>query len=151
MIEIITYQDEHGPVFRAINQKWLEEYGLLEEVDIVMLNDPRGSIIDAGGVIYIAWAEGMVVGSAALIKEHEGVYELAKMGVADEWRGKGISKMLLERCIEKAREFGAEKVVLFSNDQLTRALGLYRQYGFKDVAVTDSPFSTANVKMELVL
>lgn len=151
MIEIIAYRDEHGPAFRAIHKKWLEEYGLLEEADLVILNDPRGSIIDTGGVIYIAWAEDKVVGSAALIKEYEGVYELAKMGVDDAWRGKGISKMLLERCIDKAREFGAHRVVLFSNDQLTTALGLYRRYGFKDVAAMDSPFSTANVKMELVL
>jgi hypothetical protein len=34
---------------------------------------------------------------------------------------------------------------------LKTALALYEKYGFQHVAVEDSPFATADVKMELVL
>jgi len=149
MPQIISYTDNHAPVFRAINLEWLEKYNLLESHDLQMLDDPRGTIIDGGGVIYLAEDNGTIIGSAALIHEHHGVYELAKMTVVPAWRGKGISKMLLEKCLDTARTLRAKKVVLFSNDQLQAAIALYQQYGFAHIPVTDSPFTTANVKMEL--
>lgn len=151
MIEIIEYSDEYAADFRQINQEWLELYNLMEEYDLAVLNNPRGTIIDGGGVIYLARANKEIIGTAALINEHEGVYELAKMGIVPGWRGKGISKLLIEQCLTKAKELGARKIILFSNDQLKTALALYERYGFKHIDVTDSPFATANVKMELML
>jgi putative acetyltransferase len=150
MPRIIEYTDTYAADFKNINVEWLEKYNLLEDHDIQMLDDPRGTIISSGGVIYLAEDNGSIIGSAALIHEHDGIYELAKMTVVPTWRGKGISKLLLEKCIDTARTLGAKKIVLFSNDQLQTAIGLYQQYGFKHIAVTDSPFTTANVKMELV-
>lgn len=150
MPHIIEYTDAHAPDFKRINVAWLEKYNLLEDHDLQMLDDPRGTIINNGGVIYLAEDNGSIIGSAALIHEHDGVYELAKMTVVPTWRGKGISKLLLEKCIDTARTLGAKKIVLFSNDQLQTAIALYQRYGFKHIAVTDSPFTTANVKMELV-
>ncbi|MBT1690507.1 GNAT family N-acetyltransferase [Dawidia soli] len=150
MSRIIDYTDAHASDFKRINVEWLEKYQLLESHDIQMLDDPRGTIINTGGVIYLAEDNGAIIGSAALIHEHDGVYELAKMTVVPPWRGKGISKLLLEKCLDTARTLGAKKIILFSNDQLQTAIGLYEQYGFKHIHVTDSPFVTANVKMELV-
>jgi N-acetylglutamate synthase-like GNAT family acetyltransferase len=150
MPNIIEYTDAYAPDFKRINVEWLQKYNLLEDHDIQMLDDPRGTIINHGGVIYLAEDNGSIIGSAALIHEHDGLYELAKMTVIPAWRGKGISKLLLEKCIDTARTLGAKKIVLFSNDQLQTAIALYQQYGFKHIAVTDSPFTTANVKMELV-
>jgi N-acetylglutamate synthase-like GNAT family acetyltransferase len=151
MIELIEYADQYAKDFKAINLEWLDKYSLLEEPDLLMLNDPRGRILDNGGVIYLAKAGQNIIGSAALIHEHDDVYELAKMTVVPSWRGKGISKMLLEKCLDKAREVRAKKIILFSNHQLGTALGLYQKYGFQHVAVEDSPFETADVKMELHL
>ena len=45
----------------------------------------------------------------------------------------------------------AAKLILFSNSQLTTAISLYEKYGFKHIAATDSPFLTADIKMELSL
>ena len=73
------------------------------------------------------------------------------MFVTKKLRGRGISKLLIEECIAKAKELKAKKIILFSNHQLTSALGLYEKYGFTHVAVEDSPFETADVKMELIL
>lgn len=150
MPRIIDYTDAHASDFKRINLEWLEKYNLLESHDIQMLDNPRAVIIDTGGVIFLAEDNGAIIGSAALLHEHDGIYELAKMTVVPTWRGKGISKLLLEKCIDTARTLGAKKVILFSNDQLQTAIGLYQQYGFEHIAVTDSPFTTANVKMELV-
>lgn len=130
---------------------WLEQYQLVEEYDLEVLNNPQKKIIDGGGHIYLAVEDGVLAGSAAIIFVEEGVYELAKMAVAPVYRGRGLSRLLIEKCLEKARLLGAKTVILYSNSQLTTAIALYEKYGFRHVALEDSPFVTADVKMELSL
>ncbi len=146
---IIDYADQFQTVFKQLNMEWLDRYNLTESHDLQILDNPRSTILDTGGIIYLAECDNQIVGSAALIKEHDGVFELAKMAVAIEHQKKGISKLLLEKCIEKAKALQATKIILFSNHQLKAALGLYEKYGFQYVPVKDSPFVTADIKMEL--
>jgi predicted N-acetyltransferase YhbS len=40
------------------------------------------------------------------------------MCVAESWRGRGISKLLMDTCLQKVKELGGEKLILFSNHQL---------------------------------
>jgi putative acetyltransferase len=150
-VEIIEYSDGHAGAFRELNLEWLEKYNLVESHDLEVINDPRGTILDRGGYIYLAKTKDGVVGSAALAKTGEAEYELAKMAVTVAWQGRGISKLLLEKCLDKAKQLGAKKITLFSNHQLKTAIGLYEKYGFRHIDVTDSPFETADIKMELVL
>ena len=150
-LNIIEYSSQYQPDFRSLNLEWLDKYNLTESHDLMVLDDPQATILDRGGFIWLAISDNKVVGSAALIKEHEGEYELAKMAVTAAYRGKGISKLLIETCLAKAKEIGAKKLSLFSNHQLQTALKLYEKYGFYYVEVENSPFETADVKMELVL
>lgn len=151
MVEIIDYEDKYHDDFRKLNLEWLDKFNLTEEPDLIVLNDPRGSIINKGGYIWLAKYGSEIIGSSALIKEHNGVFELAKMSVATGWRGKGISKLLIEACLQKARDVNATKIELFSNHQLLPALKLYERYGFRYVEMKDSPFATADIKMELAM
>ncbi len=151
MITIKLYEDKYAADFRRINLEWLDKYHLTESHDLMVLDDPRGTIIDRGGVIYLAAAGDEIVGSAALMREEEGVYEFAKMAVTPAWQGKGISRLLIDACMQSAREWKAKKLTLFSNSQLTTAISLYEKYGFRHVKVEHSPFATADVKMELSL
>lgn len=150
-IKIIPYRSEHHAVFKQLNLEWLDHYNLTESHDLMILDDPEGIIINNGGFIWMAEADGKIVGSAGLMKEKEGVYELVKMAVTADYQGKGISKLLIDTCLAKAREIGAKKLSLFSNHQLQRAIGVYQKYGFRHVPVTDSPMETADIKMELIL
>jgi putative acetyltransferase len=149
MITIIFYEDKYAADFKNLNLEWLDKYNLTEPADLEVLDDPRGTILDRGGVIYLAKAGDEIVGTAALIREGEGEYEFAKMAVTPAWQGKGISRVLIDRCMETAREWKAKKLSLFSNSQLKTAISLYEKYGFRHVKVEHSPFTTADVKMEL--
>jgi putative acetyltransferase len=151
MIEIIEYSDLFQPQFYQLNIEWLNQYNLAESHDLEILDNPQQTIIATGGFIWLAKKNNEIVGSAAIINEGNGVYELAKMAVAPASRGLGISNVLLETCISKAKETGAGKLILFSNHQLKAALKLYEKYGFTYVDVTNSPFTTADVKMERML
>ena len=150
-IKIIPYRNEHHSDFKQLNLEWLDHFHLTETHDLMILDDPQGEVIDKGGFIFMAEADGNIVGSAGLMKEHEGVYELIKMAVTESHRGKGIARLLIERCLYKAREIGAEKVTLFSNHQLETAISLYAKYGFQHTEVVNSPMETADVRMELIL
>ena len=149
MVEIIEYDGKYEADFKKMNLEWLDKYALTESHDLMVLNDPKGTILDRGGFIWLAKAGDEIIGSAALMNEGHGIFELAKMSVTEVWRGKGISKMLIETCLQKAKQAGAKKLILFSNHQLQTALKLYEKYGFKHVEVKDAPFETADVKMEL--
>lgn len=151
MVEIIEFQDQYAGDFKKINLEWLDKYNLTEDPDLLMLNKPRETILNPGGAIFLAKTKDEVIGSAALINGHDGVYELAKMTVIPSWQRRGISKLLVEKCLQRASLLGAKKIVLFSHHKLEAALKLYTQYGFVHVAVTDSPFATADIKMELFL
>ncbi len=151
MIAIKTYENNYHAAFKKLNLYWLGKYHLTEQHDLDILDNPEKKIIEGGGCIFLAMDGERVVGTAGLAKEHQGVYELVKMVVDPDWHGKGIGKMLLERCLEEARGFKAKKIFLFSNSQLTTALKMYEKYGFRNVAVTNSPMLTADVKMELSL
>ena len=151
MVEIISYNTQWHDAFRQLNLEWLNKFNLCEEADMLVLNDPQATILDKGGAIYLAKAGEEIVGTAALVPEGHDVYELAKMSVTESWQGKGISKLLLESCLQKAEELGAVKIELFSNHQLKNALKLYEKYGFGYIEMKDSPFETADIKMELIL
>jgi GNAT superfamily N-acetyltransferase len=151
MVEIIEYENRYQPAFYQLNKAWLDKYQLTESHDLEVLNDPEATILKRGGYIWLAKENDTIVGSAALILQQKGVYELAKMAVADACQGRGISKLLLRTCLQKAKDLKAIKLELFSNHQLKTALRLYESHGFRQIPVVDSPFVTADVKMELNL
>lgn len=151
MPEIVNYSAAHANAFYDLNRKWLDQFKLTESHDLMILEDPQGTIIDRGGAIFIAVENDEVVGTAAIMKESDHGFELAKMTVAEAYRGKGISKMLIEKCIGKARESGADHISLFSNHHLKEAIKLYEKYGFRHREVKDAPFVTADISMILYL
>ena len=148
-IEIIEYDDQYHSDFKSMNLDYLDKYHLTESHDMLILDDPRGTVLKNDGFLWLAKAGDEIVGTVGLLNEGDGTFELIKMCVAEKWRGKGISKLLMETCLGKVKELGGKKLFLFSNHQLRTALNLYTKYGFKDVEVKDSPFETADVKMEL--
>jgi putative acetyltransferase len=151
MIEIIPYKNFYQSDFRRLNLEWLEKYNLTETHDLEILDDPQETVIKGGGCIFLAKEGEKIIGTAGLWKENEEEYELIKMAVDIAYRRKGISKLLLNQCIDEARGKGAKRIFLFSNSQLVTALQLYTNYGFRHIPVTNTPFLTADVKMELSL
>jgi GNAT superfamily N-acetyltransferase len=150
-IAIIDFEPAHQPTFRAVNQEWISRYFTLEEPDHQMLNDPKTYILDGGGHILMAQYQGVLVGTCALIKEHDGVYELAKMAVAPAAQGLSIGWALGQGILCKARQLGAHRVELVSNSQLAPALALYKKLGFQPAPLVPTPYQRGDVRMALEL
>ena len=151
MAVIIDYEDQYLKDFQRLNLEWLEKFNLVESHDLEILDHPRENVIDRGGFIFLLKDEETVIGSAGILKINDKEYELIKMSVAPEHRGKKFGDMLLEKCIVKAKELKAVKIILFSNSNLQTAIRLYERFGFKHVEAVNTPFETADIKMELSL
>lgn len=148
-MEIVEYETKYQSDFKRLNLDWLNKYNVAEDRDLEMLDDPEGEILRGGGCIFLVKEDEDIIATAGLMKEHDGEFELVKMAVDPKHQGKGISKLLLDHCLQSAKELNARRIFLYSNSQLTRALKLYEKYGFKYIEVEGAEYLTADIKMEL--
>jgi DNA-binding MarR family transcriptional regulator/GNAT superfamily N-acetyltransferase len=150
-ISIVDYSPEYQNAFGELNKAWIIQYFKMEEADYRSLDHPKEYILDKGGYILVAIYEGKPIGTCALIKMDEHTFELAKMAVAPEAKGKGIGYLLGKSAISKAKESGAGKLYLESNTILKPAIELYHKLGFKKITGRPSPYERSNMQMELML
>ena len=113
-------------------------------------NQPRGSETDrldadSTHVMAVDHAHG-VLGVGRLHFSTIGEARIRYMGVATDYRGKGIGTLILFTLEEKAIRLGATRIVL---DAREVALGFYRKHGY--VAIGPGPMlfnRIAHVRME---
>ena len=151
MIKIINYTEETKDFVKTLNYEWLEKYFRVEPGDVISLSDPQREILDKHGLIYYAKHNGAIVGTASLLRVDDEVYELGKMAVTSSAQGLGIGKALMEYCLDKAKELGIKKLILYSNTKLENAIHIYRKYGFIEIPLEPGHYERANIKMELDL
>ncbi len=151
-IKIINYEPERKEDFIAISEKWLHEHDMMEEKDQDMLNYPYKEIIMDGGMIFFAVTddeEADTAGTASMVYKGDNVYEVVKVGVKEEYKSMGIGNLLMERCTEYGKEKGAEKVILYTHENLGPAVNLYEKHGFEQVPMDeDTDYETVDIKME---
>lgn len=149
-LEIIEYREEHQPWFEKLNREWIEKYFWMEPPDYEILQEPEKHILAKGGSIFMARVDGSIAGTVALKRLSVNLYELTKMAVSEAFQGKKIGRALAEAAIGRAKDSGAEKIILYSNTMLKPAMALYRNLGFREVAL-DGPYKRSDIKMELVI
>jgi len=147
-LEIFDYSPAHQPWFEKLNRQWIEKYFSMEPLDYKILKDPVGYIIKNGGSIFMASWNSEIVGTVALKFLNDGIYELTKMAVDENFHGLKIGRALAEAAIGRAKNSGAKKIILYSNTMLLPAMGLYYKLGFQEIPV-DGPYRRTNIKMEL--
>ena len=151
MVYIIDYEDKYHKEFQRLNLEWLEKYNLVESHDLEILNQPREIVINRGGFIFLLKENDTIIGTAGIYKVNDEKFELIKMYVSPEYRGKKYGEMLLQHCITKAKKINASKIILYSNSKLQNAIRLYEKFRFKHLEAVNTPFITADIKMELIL
>jgi putative acetyltransferase len=57
--------------------------------------------------------------------------ELVKMYLLPEARGLGLGKLLIEKCIDQAKEKGFKNIYLETMPELKQALNVYAKFGFE--------------------
>ena len=151
---IRPFQAGDDSAFRALNEEWISKSFGMEDKDRVTLGDPVGQILQPGGRIYIALHGEEPIGCCALIPMEPSVFELAKMAVAEGYRGQGIGRKLLEHVVDHAKALGTRRLYLETNSKLANAIHLYESVGFRHLPserVKPSPYARADVSMEMWL
>ncbi|MEE1944473.1 GNAT family N-acetyltransferase [Pedobacter sp. KR3-3] len=149
--EIIEYNTALQPYYEQLNIDWLQEFFAVEEADKWMLENPKEAILNNGGHILFAKRGHEIVGTVALKFSAPGVYELAKMTVAKTARGFGLGRVLCEAAIQKAKQLGATKVILYTNSKLQDAIHIYGKLGFEQIPVDKLEFVRIDTMMQLTL
>jgi len=128
---IRPYSDDLAEAFYRINAEWVQAMFTLEENDIQILTRPRELIIDRGGdILFVETPDAGVVGTCALIKIDDGIFELTKMGVSEAVRGRKAGEFLLAATLDRARQIGMERLYLLTNRKCVAAIHLYEKLGF---------------------
>lgn len=151
VMQIVAFEPRHAEAWRTLNEAWIGQHFVIEAKDREVLDDPAGKILAKGGHIFMAERDGEPIGCVALMAMADGGFEVAKMTVSEAARGTGLGRLLMQACIDRARELSAPRLYLETNDSLGPALGLYRAMGFIDLPPAPTPYARANVWMELRL
>jgi len=86
-----------------------------------------------GSLYLVAEEKGQLLGGAGIFPSAglpEGVCELVKMYLHKAARGKGLGRLLINQCLEKAKELGYKKVYLETMPELGKAVSVYEKFGF---------------------
>lgn len=152
MINIIPFKEKYAEEFKHLNIEWLQQYFVVEAYDQYQLSHPVGEILNKGGYIFLAKENERIVGTVALMKETDRSFELTKMSVTKHSQGRGVSKLLMDACINVAKEKKWDRLFLYSSTILVPAIQLYRRYGFQEIPLEmNSHYTRTNIKMELKL
>ncbi|MCE2509465.1 MAG: ribosomal protein S18-alanine N-acetyltransferase [Alphaproteobacteria bacterium] len=90
-------------------------------------------LTDPHGLSLLAVAGGGRPAGFALCRMVGGECEILSLGVAAEWRGRGLGARLLEAIAAAAGARGAERIYLEVAVQNTEAGALYHRHGFRQV------------------
>lgn len=151
-MEIILYEPRYAADFEKLNIAWLEKYFWVEPHDQEVLGNPQKYIIDPGGCIFFARDQDAIIGTVALMKIAEGVFELTKMAVVPEAQGKRIGQRLMAHTLDYARTRGWDTLIIYSNRKLENAIHIYRKHGFEEIPIeSNNPYARGDIKMKLQL
>jgi len=155
----VTPTDTGDPEFVALTRELDRElrgtYGALQDsYDSLNLLPP-------GLPAAIARADGEAVGCGALKPSGYGAFEVKRVYVRPDWRGKGLAKRVMHALALRARSLGGRRLVLETGSRQAAAIALYEGLGFaripnfgeyagnenslcmaKDLPVLDSPLTT---------
>ncbi len=97
----------------------------LEEI-AVQYNAPEG-------VLLLLTDNDKNIGCVGLRKMEDGAAEMKRMYIKKDFRGKGLSKLLIEQLLQHAKGRKYKSVRLDTLPQMKEAVNLYISFGFKEI------------------
>jgi putative acetyltransferase len=86
------------------------------------------------GRLLLAFSDERVAGCIAMRKLEEGICEMKRLFVRDEFRGQKVGVQLIEKLIEKARKEKYKRMRLDTFPaKMEKAVQLYESYGFRSI------------------
>jgi len=135
-MEIRPFKSADQPAAKALILAGLVgHWGWLDPDKNPDLDDIAASYAD--GVFLVAYEEGRLVGTGALLPEGNQVGRIVRMSVDGAKRRKGYGRMLLQALLQQAKELGYSQVVLETTATWLDAIHFYEANGFQTVGELD--------------
>jgi len=87
-----------------------------------------------GSIYFVAEMDEKVLGGAGIYPSEglpQQTGELVKMYLRAEARGRGLGKLLIEKCLEFAKGYGYLQLYIETMPELKKALSIYEKFGFE--------------------
>lgn len=141
-----------------VARQLFREYSAWLQVDLCFqsfekeLAELPGSYAPPDGRLLLGYRNDELAGCVALRKIGEGVCEMKRLFLRDQFRGQGLGRKLIEAIISEAKEMGYQRMRLDTlPPKMNDAIALYRSYGFREIdSYYDNPVPGA-IFMELDL
>jgi putative acetyltransferase len=139
-ITLRPIQPEDNVELAKIIRASLEEFNVPKQGTVY--SDPTTDRLfelfrDAPGSCYfVAEEDGVLLGGCGVYPTDDlpnGYAELVKLYLTAATRGKGIGKILMEKCFEATADLGYTHLYLESFPQLAKAVSIYEKSGFKSL------------------
>ena len=86
------------------------------------------------GVVYIAHYQDRFAGYVVFYADGADHVHLENVAVLPEMCGKGVGKSLIDYAEQSARQCGAKRVELYTNEAMTANLGMYPKLGYVEIS-----------------
>lgn len=137
MLEILKAEsDDNLEWVRELFGKYADtlDFGLdFQDFEEELANLP-GDYVPPTGCLLLAIYKGQSVGCVGLRKLSEGVCEMKRLYVREQFRGLGIGRALAEAVIDEARKIGYNYMRLDTVPSMEVARKLYVSLGFKQTS-----------------
>lgn len=126
-----------NPALAIIIRNALAEFGANKPGTVYFdpTTDALYQLFQTPGSFYLIASENnQLLGGAGIFPSKglpETVAELVKMYLCKEARGKGLGKLLIDQCLQKARELGYTSIYLETMPELGKAVSVYEKFGFR--------------------
>lgn len=98
------------------------------------LENLPGKYAAPAGRLYLATDGDEIAGCIALRQIEEGICEMKRLFVREEFRGRQVGRLLIERVIADAEEIGYSGMRLDTfPPKMGKAVQLYEAYGFREI------------------
>lgn len=93
-----------------------------------------GKYAPPSGRLFLAAVDGKPAGCIALRKLENGICEMKRLFVREDFRGLKLGNRLIEKLLDEARRSGYKKMRLDTlPDKMGKAAALYRSHGFRQI------------------
>jgi ribosomal protein S18 acetylase RimI-like enzyme len=137
MIEIIQAEtEEQIETARKLFREYEAWFGLklcFQNFDEEVAGLP-GKYALPEGRLFLAFSDEKIAGCIALRKLEDGICEMKRLFVKNEFRGQKIGIALIEKLFEEAKKIGYAQMRLDTfPPKMGKAVSLYQSYGFREI------------------
>ena len=147
-MRIVKYKSEYRKYFENQNKDLLEKYSVIEKVNKDFLSHADDLILK-GGQIFFASHQNKMIGTVALIRIDEGIYDVDKM-IVDEGFNGIVEKKLFHTAFNEASKLNAKKLILYSDSYSVAAIDTFKNLAFEISQPHESKYGAAGSEMELL-